>query len=243
LVRVVNLVHGVKLHTASSSSGPTLLAAADFPDLRLVASFGGYADLGNVIRYITTGIHSFGGRRYAQRQEEYNRWKLLALLAGFVESERDRELLGAIAERKLSNPATDTGNVEAWLGHEGLATLGVVLNRKEWTVESLPADLSPRSREMLALLSPLSVAPRLRGHLLIVHGAADDSISFTESLRLGEAAGGRARLTILHTFHHTGPQPFRRSLRERAADAWSLLFVADDLLRVDRRRGREGARA
>jgi hypothetical protein len=44
----------------------------------LVASFGGYADLGNVIAYITTGIQSFGGRRS-------------------IESERDRDLLGAIA--------------------------------------------------------------------------------------------------------------------------------------------------
>src|SRR5207302_94458 len=81
-----------------------LLAAAAYPEIALVGSFGGYADLQNVIAYVTTGVHTFGGRRYVQPQEEYIRWKLLALLVGFVASERDRTLLGAIARRKLENP-------------------------------------------------------------------------------------------------------------------------------------------
>ena len=63
----------------SFGAGPALLAAADVPGLRVVASFGGYADLTHVIRFVTTGEHSDGGHRYVQRQEEYNRWKLLAL--------------------------------------------------------------------------------------------------------------------------------------------------------------------
>src|SRR6266404_553072 len=88
--------------------GAALLAAAAYPEIALVGSFGGYADLQNVIAYVTTGVHTFGGRRYVQQQEEYNRWKLLALLLGFVESERDRTLLGAIARRKLENPGVDT---------------------------------------------------------------------------------------------------------------------------------------
>ncbi len=47
----------------SFGAGPALLAAADVPDLALTASFGGYADLRDVILYLTTGIHQFGGRR------------------------------------------------------------------------------------------------------------------------------------------------------------------------------------
>ena len=74
----------------SFGAGPALLAAAEVPGLRVAGTFGGYADLRRVIAYITTGVHSFGGRRYAQRPEEYNRWKLLALLTGFLENERDR---------------------------------------------------------------------------------------------------------------------------------------------------------
>ena len=215
----------------SFGAGPALLAAADLADVRLAASFGGYADLDNVILYITTGVHTFGGRRYVQRQEEYNRWKLLALLVGVVDDARDRGLLQAIAERKLANPAVDPGGLETDLGSEGRAVLRLVLNRREDAVPSLLAGLSPGARRALARLSPLAAVPRLRGRLLIAHGTADDSIPFTESLRLAEAAGGRARLAILQTFHHTGPQTFWRSFGERAQDAWSLLRLADDLLR------------
>ena len=227
----------------SFGAGPALLVASEFPGIRLVGSFGGYADLENVITYITTGVHTLGGRRYTQRQEEYNRWKLLALLVGFVESERDRGLLGAIAERKLENPAIETGEVAAKLGREGRAVLSLVLNREQGAVATLLADLSPRARQALASLSPLAVVPRLRGRLLIAHGAADDSIPFTESLRLAESAGGRAQLAILHTFHHTGPQPFWQSLRALVEDVWSLLRLADALLRIDQQVGTRAGRA
>jgi fermentation-respiration switch protein FrsA (DUF1100 family) len=216
----------------SFGAGPALLAAADLPDLRLVASFGGYAELAHVVAYISTGVHAFGGRRYVQPPEEYNRWKLLALLVGFVEDGHDRELLGAVAERKLGNPATDTAAIEASLGGEGRAVLALALNRREDRVDALLAGLSPRARETLARLSPLAAVPRIRGRLLIAHGAADDSIPFTESLRLAAAAGGHARVVILHTFHHTGPRPFWRSLRERGEDAWNLVGLADDLVRL-----------
>src|SRR6266404_1911631 len=220
----------------SFGAGPALLAAAASPEIALVGSFGGYADLQNVIAYVTTGAHTFGGRRYVQQQEEYNRWKLMALLVGFVESERDRALLGAIARRKLENPAVDTTAPAAQLGRDGYAVLSLVLNRQESAVAALLADLSPRTRQALASLSPLAIVPRLRGRLLIAHGMADDSIPFTESLRLAEAAGGRAELALLDTFHHTGAQPFWWSWRARVADGWNLARLADALVRIDRHR-------
>lgn len=214
----------------SFGAGPALLAAADLPQLRLVGSFGGYADLRNVIGYITTGAFTFGGRRYARQQEEYNRWKLLALLVGFAGSARDRALLAPIAERKLADPSAATAALEARLGEEGRAVMALVLNRREEAVDALIAGLSPGARAALVRLSPLAVVPRLPGRLLIAHGADDDSIPFTESLRLAEAAEGRARVAILETFHHTGPEPFWRSVRRRVVDAWHLFRLADELL-------------
>ena len=220
----------------SFGAGPALLAAAAYPEIALVGSFGGYADLQNVIAFVTTGVHTFGGRRYVQPQEEYNRWKLLALLVGFVESERDRTLLGAIARRTLENPGVDTTALAAQLGRDGHAVLSLVLNRQASAVAALVADLSPRTRQAVASLSPLAVVPRLRGRLLIAHGVADDSIPFTESLRLAQGAGGRAELVLLDTFHHTGAQPFWWSWRARVADGWNLARVADALVRIDRHR-------
>jgi dienelactone hydrolase len=213
----------------SFGAGPALQAAADSPGLRLAASFGGYADLRNVITYITTGAHSFAGTRYVQPQQEYNRWKLLALLLGVLDNEHDRRLLQAIAERKLANPLHDTAALERELGADGGSMLALVLNGREDAVGPLLAGLPPGARQALDRLSPLTAVPRLSGRLLIAHGVADDSIPFTESLRLAEAAGGHARVAIFQTFHHTGSDSGHAFWR-RVRDGWNLVALADALL-------------
>jgi len=202
----------------SFGAGPALLAAADRPSLVLVGSFGGYADLRHVIAFITTGAHT----------EPYNRWKLLGLLVGFVDDARDRATLDAVAARLLANPAEDTGPLEAGLGAEGRSVLALVRNRSAADLAPLLARLSPRAREALARLSPLAHVARIRARLLIAHGAGDDSIPFTESLRLAEAAGTRA--VIFETFHHTGPAPLLALLLPRTRDASRLFGLADRLL-------------
>ena len=75
-----------------------------------------------------------------------------------------------------------------------------------------------------------SATTRLRARLIVAHGIADDSIPFTESLRLAAAAGDRAHLALFETFHHTGPQTLWTSLTRRARDGWSLVRVVDELL-------------
>ncbi|MGH7332215.1 MAG: hypothetical protein ACREKS_05580, partial [Candidatus Rokuibacteriota bacterium] len=74
---------------------------------------------------------------------------------------------------------------------------------------------------------PLAAMPRLAGRLLIAHGAGDESIPFTESLRL--AAAGRTRAVILGTFHHVGPASGWLS-PSRALDGARLVGLADRLL-------------
>lgn len=214
----------------SFGAGPMLLAAADVPGLRVVASFGGYADLTHVIRFVTTGEHSDGGQRYVQRQEEYNRWKLLALLAGLVDDSGDLKPLEEIGRRKLAWPGDDTRAVEQELGPEGRAVLALVVNRREDAVASLLARLPRAAREQLQRLSPLVAMPRVQARVLLAHGTADDSIPFTESVRLAEAAGPNARLALFRTFHHTGPAPFWASLRLQLGDGWQLVGLVDELL-------------
>jgi len=214
----------------SFGAGPALLAAADVPDLALTASFGGYADLRDVILYLTTGVHQFGGRRYVQAPEEYNRWKLLALLVDFVQNGRDRRLLDTIAGRKLADPGADTAALEADLGPEGRAVRALVLNRREDAAGALLAALPAEARAAIERLSPLAAVPRLRGRVLIAHGAGDVSIPFTESLRLAEASAGRADAVILETFEHTGPRSFWPTLGSRLSDGRRLLWLADALL-------------
>jgi dienelactone hydrolase len=214
----------------SFGAGPALIAAADTAGLRLVGSFGGYAELEDVITYVTTGVHAFAGRRYTQHQEEYNRWKLLALLAGFVEPGRDRELLDEIAGHKLAYPGDDTQRLEGAMGPTGRAVMALVLNRREEAVAALLAKLPQTARAALRSLSPLKAVPRIRAPLLIAHGTADESIPFTESLRLAAAGGARAHLALFRSFHHTGPQPFWSSVGDHVSDAWQLIHVANALL-------------
>ena len=214
----------------SFGAGPALLAAADFPGLRVAASFGGYADLTHVIGYVTTGAHRFDGRRYVQGQEEYNRWKLLALLVGFVEDQPDRRRLDEIARRKLAYPGDDTREIEQALGPDGRAVLALVLNRREEAVAGLLARLPPGAREALSRLSPLDAVAHIHARLLVAHGTEDDSIPYTESLRLAAAAGPGAHLALFRTFHHTGPKALWPSLSDRVRDGWNLLRLADALL-------------
>ena len=230
LTYTLSLGESVGIAGFSFGAGPALLAAADVPGLRVVGSFGGYADLTHVIAYVTTGAHDFGGRRYVQRQEEYNRWKLLALLIGFVQDPDDCRQLGEMARRRLADPGDDTRDLETALGPEGRAVLALVLNRREDAVAGLLARLPTDAREALGRLSPLHAVARIHARVLIAHGMEDDSIPFTESLRLAAAAGPRGHLALFRTFHHTGPQALRPSIAERTRDGWSLFRLVDALL-------------
>jgi hypothetical protein len=86
--------------------------------------------------------------------------------------------------------------------------------------------VTPRVTSLRRVEEDVSFSPR-------DGGVTDDSIPFTESLHLAEAAGGRARLAILQTFHHTGPRPFWELARDRALDGWSVLRLVDDPLNTE----------
>ena len=232
-LRVLSAEHAaVGVAGFSFGAGPALLAARDVPGLTLAASFGGYASLRDVMVFLTTGVHEFGGRRYEQRPEPYNRWKLLALLVGFVEHERDRRTLDRIATRKLANPHDDTGALGANLGPEGRAIVAFVENDRLDAIGPLLAALPAGARAAMDRLSPLDVVRQLPGRLLFAHGITDASIPFTESLRLAEASHGRTRAVLLETFEHVGPQAAWSwsSVRARLADAIRLVRLTDAIL-------------
>ena len=227
----------------SFGAGPALVAAAGEDGLAWIGSFGGYADLRNVIVFLTTGVHTFRGRRYSSRAEEYNRWKLAALLAPLVDDPHDRERLRVIAARRLANPSDDTSAIAAELGPDGRTVMSLVRSRSEEETTALVERLSPATLGQLDRLSPAAAVPRLRAQLLVAHGADDDSIPFTEGLRLADAAGLRARVIILDSFHHTGPRLVWWAFH-RVTDAAALLGLVDEMLRDSpRERARRDRRA
>ena len=83
-------------------------------------------------------------------------------------------------------------------------------------------------------LSPLRSRRGLPGRLLIAHGMGDDSIPFTESLRLAHAAGPRAHLALLRGFHHTGPRSLLGAVTDLARDGGQLVALSRRALRSAR---------
>ncbi len=218
----------------SFGAGPALLAAAD-PAIQdrvaVVGSFGGYWDLASVIGFITTGWFEEDGRWRQVAQQPYNRWKLLAALAPYAEDPAERAELGRLVERKLANPAEDVRASMGRLGVEGWRLLALVENRRRDRVSDLLASLTPRIRERLRRLSPATAVPGVKARLLVAHGRNDDSIPYTESVRLARAAPNLGRLVVFDGFTHAFPSEGGWLTRLRQArDVERLVLLLDDLL-------------
>jgi dienelactone hydrolase len=222
----------------SFGAGPALLAAAD-PSIRdevdVVGSFGGYWDLADVIRFITTGWFEDDGGWQQVPQQPYNRWKLLTALAPFVADPLERGRLQRLADLKLDQPAGEiTPEVHA-LGPEGRRLFALVENHERDRVADLLASLTPGIRETMRRLSPSTAVRGVRARLLIAHGRHDDSIPYTESLRLARAAPKLGRVAIFEDFAHAFPSEggWRTRLRQ-ARDLERLVLLLDELLAMRR---------
>jgi pimeloyl-ACP methyl ester carboxylesterase len=220
----------------SFGAGPALLAAAD-PAIRdqvaLVGSLGGYWNLANVIGFITTGWFEADGQWRQGAQQPYNRWKLLAALVPYVADPGDRARLQRLADRKLVDPGEDVKVELAKLGVEGWRLLALVENRQRDRVANLLASLTPAMRERLQRLSPATAIGGVKARLLVAHGRDDDSIPYTESVRLARAAPNLGRLVIFDGFTHVFPSEggWRSRLRQ-VRDLERLVLLLDDLLRM-----------
>jgi dienelactone hydrolase len=222
----------------SFGAGPALLAAAD-PLIRdrvdLVGSLGGYYDLVHVIGFITTGWFEDGGISTRIRQQEYNRWKLLAALAPYIADPAERGRLRRIVDLKLENPQMAVHSEVERLGPEGQRLFALVENRERDRLPGLLAGLSPSTRTALERLSPAFSLSRVRARLLIAHGRDDDSIPFTESLKLARAAPNAERPVIFDGLRHAFPSESRWLARwSQVKDLERLVWLLDELLGMRR---------
>jgi hypothetical protein len=216
----------------SYGAGPALIAAAD-PRIRdrvgFEVAFGGYADLTEVIRFVTTGRAS--DPRVRAKPYAWARWAFLAGNVDLVSDSADRGRLREIAERKLEDPGADVSGPAAALGPEGRAVYDLLTNQDPARVEALLARVNPAIRGMMTALSPLPGLRHVRARLILVHGVADRSIPFTESERLARAAADPARvdLTLTRVFGHVDPSLPRldglSALRFYIPEAWRMIRV------------------
>jgi len=88
-------------------------------------------------------------------------------------------------------------------------------------------------RERFQRLSPSAAIGGVRARLLVAHGRDDDSIPYTESVRLARAAPNLGRLVIFDGFTHAFPSEggWRSRLRQ-ARDVERLVLLLDALLQI-----------
>lgn len=201
----------------SYGAGPTLIAGCD-PRIRrkvdFVVSFGGYYDLMNIVKFVTTGHYSYRGQSFYRPPNDYTRWIFLHYNLDLLSQEQDRELL---REAEAWKEKGQEGELWRRLSGEGKAVYQLLNNKDPERTEELFLQLPPRLQRTIEVLSPSRYLRDLRAYLFIVHGVPDDFIPHTESLHLYDALPdqGKAHLVLLSIFSHVRPslpQPSARNL-------------------------------
>jgi fermentation-respiration switch protein FrsA (DUF1100 family) len=190
----------------SYGAGPTVIAAADSAiadQVRFVISFGGYFDLVDVIRFVTTGHFAWEGHRGHIPSSPHARGRFLLANLDLVQEAQDQEILVAVAKGLADGewrPTVRTDRLSPW----GAALYALLMNTDPERVDALIERLDPRIRERIACLSPSRVIERLQAHLVIIHGLEDDYIPYSESLRLAAAAPrkGHVHLALTRLISH-----------------------------------------
>lgn len=227
----------------SYGAGPVLVAAADpliEKHLKFVVSFGGYYDLVQVIKFVTTGYYQYREERGYSQPSDYTRWIFLRYNLDLLQNAADRAILARVSEERGWGSTQQSLDRLAGLTSEGQSVYRLLVNRDPEKVEGLVHQLAPSIREMIDQLSPSRQLHRLAAYTIIVHSAPDPFIPHTESLALAEVLGreGKVRLEILRLFRHVQPElpdfTFGNIVKVYLPEGWKIYRIIFDLLRQRR---------
>jgi len=191
----------------SVATGPAMLAALE-PSIRQEVRFlllvGGYHDLERTLRYLTTGYFEIDGLPQHGIPNTYGKWVYALSNARRLPDASDREVLSALARRKLDEPAAQTDDLYARLGPDGLAVYEFITNTDPGDVSRLMKNLPPAVRADIDALNLADVdLSGLGAEVLLVHGLDDDVIPYTDSVSLAAALPpGTTHLYVLEGLHH-----------------------------------------
>lgn len=203
----------------SYGAGPTFMAAAD-PSIRhrvkFLASFGGYYDPVNVIRFITTGYYEYRDEKGFLQPEPYGKWFFFMNNVDYVANERDRRLLREIFTMEGEKKGSEALPLVGKLTPRGRKLYELLTNEDPQRVHDLMKGVDPRVLEYLQKLSVAPLVPSIGAYLLIGHGSTDPLIPYTESLRLADAVPDKRRVhvAILKLFIHVDPSRKSYSWRD-----------------------------
>jgi len=221
----------------SYGAGPMLLASAE-PRIRdkisVVATFGGYYDLRNVMLFATTGNFEYGSHRGRLRPEEFTRWMFAYRNLDMLRTPADRTTLRKIIEKRNRYENAEAAALAKSLGPEGRALYDFLMNTDQERFGLLYEKLPVELREQVYQLSPARAIKYIKASFIIAHGMEDYSIPYTESLRLADAVGDRRRvhLELLPQFMHIEPvEPSAGTIYKKyALGGWRLFSLIYDLL-------------
>jgi hypothetical protein len=187
---------------ASYGCGPALIAASR-PEIhdhvRFVVAFGGYFDLIEQLRYIIIDQEN--------TPLAYSKWRYMGANADLLDTEEDRKDLLALADERSSLPAEKWSLSTNGL-HPGARAMAMLFESRDAAEYAARLPNVPRLRDRIERLSPSRYVDGIRGRLIIVHIAADPSISSRQSIALAEAANAHQiphSLTLINMYGHTRP--------------------------------------
>lgn len=228
----------------SYGAGPMLIAAGDpliAHHLRFVVSFGGYHDLIQVIKFVTTGYFQHREERGYSQPSDYTRWIFLRYNLDLLQNPADRVILSKVSEdRGWGRSPRQSPDLPTGLTSEGQSVYRLLVNRDPEKVEGLVRQLAPPIRQMIDQLSPSRQLTRLAAYTILVHSDPDPFIPHTESLALADALKqkGKVRLEILRLFRHVQPElpdpTFETIVKIYLPEGWKIYRLIFDLLRQQR---------
>ncbi|HEY6011595.1 MAG TPA: hypothetical protein VIX18_09000 [Nitrospirota bacterium] len=180
-------------------AGPALLAAADRrirDEVSVVSTFGGYADLRNVMLFGLTGAYEYGSHRGYAKPDASFRWIFAYRNLDLLRSESDRETLLKIIEKRNHYEVPAAQSLAGSLGPEGRSLHDFLANDDPGRFAQLYEKLPPAVREQVYQLSPSRAIPHITASFIIVHGMDDFMIPYTESMRLADAVKGSGRVQL-----------------------------------------------
>ena len=220
-------VRGGGVGAVGFSFGATqvLMAAADptmYGRLRGIVAFGGYCDLGRMLRCLFAGEHEWEGVRYTLDPDPYGRW---IVVGNYLASIPGYEGMHAVAHAALEL-ATEAGRRGEWAWGPHYDAMKVELTRgftaderRVWEIIAPPADVKPDLEAARGLAARFTAAaleedpgldPRphlggLRARVVLSHGRQDRLVPFTETLRLMTMVPpeSEATATITGLFAHS----------------------------------------
>ncbi|QTF90950.1 hypothetical protein [Halomonas sp. BM-2019] len=221
------------LAAISLAVGPALIAAKQEDTaerVRFLIALGGYYDLTDMLRYVTTGEDRGGAGQAAPPPQREGRWAVLLSQLHWLEDEKDRARLATIARRKLDDPLAPVQAEVDRLGPQAKAAYSLVTNedpdRVEGLIEALPPSLL---EEFEALNLSARDLDKLQAQLVLIHGPNDRVIPVSHSRRLRHAVPqGQARLFEAGGLEHVEVSPGWR-------DGWGLWRATTHVLALGER--------